>query len=187
MFFLKNTCSISHYILYSLYLSFYNSEFRKKKLKMVIGFPHFCKLDSNDEWVDSCGSTKCSQNHNIRKNASLLSWSCHDMNWLDFLDILDCYRCQHIAECRFCKRCGECHQFKLLCAEAWGITLSSWRNMGSYVVAVRFNSMNRNYRRLPLTCDILNKQFINNDEIKLYKEKEQKIFYEKIINKYRNW
>ena len=111
-FFLKKTCSICHYILYSLYRSFYNSEFRKKQLKILIGFPHFCKLDSNDEWVESCGSTKCSQNHNIRKNVSLLSWSCHDMNWLDFLAILDCYWWQHIAECRFCKRCSECHRFK---------------------------------------------------------------------------
>ena len=29
-----------------------------------------------------------------------------------------------------------------------------------------------------MTCDILNRPFINDDEMKLYKEKEQKIFYE---------
>ena len=58
---------------------------------MVVGFPQFLKLDSNDEWVESCGSTKCSQNHNIRKNKAMLPWSCLDMNWLGFLDVLDCY------------------------------------------------------------------------------------------------
>ena len=154
---------------------------------MVIGFPQFCKLDSNGEWVESCGSTKCSQNHNIRRNATILPWSCHDMNWLDFLDVLNCHRRQRVAACRFCKRCGECRRFKLLCAEAWGITLNSWRNMGSYVVAVRFNTINRNYPRLPMTQDILNRQYISDDEKKLYKEKEQKILYEKIINRYKRW
>ena len=154
---------------------------------MVIRFPQFFKLDSNDEWVESCGSTKCFQNHNIIKNVAMLPWSCHDMNWLDFLDVLDCYRQQRVAACRFCKRCGECRRFKLLYAEAWGITLNSWRKVGSYMVAVRFNSMNRNYRQLPMSCDILNRQYINDDEMNIYKEKEQKILYEKIINKYRNW
>ena len=154
---------------------------------MVVGFPQFLKLDSNEQWVESCGSTKCSQNHNIRKNSTMLLWSCHDMNWLDFLDVLGCYRWQRIAACRFYKRCGECHHFKLLCVEAWGITLNSWRNVGSYVEAVRFNTMNRNYRPLPMTCDILNRQYISDDEEKLYKEKEQKILYEKIINKYKRW
>ena len=154
---------------------------------MVVVFPNFCKLDCNEEWVDSCRSTKCSQNHNIRKNAAMLPWSCHDMNWLDFLDVLDCYRRQRVAACRFCKKCSDCHHFKRLCAEAWGITLNSWQNVGSYVVAVRFITMNRNYRPLPMTCDILNRQYISDDEEKLYKEKEQKILYEKIIIKYKRW
>ena len=70
---------------------------------MVIGFPQFFKLDSNDEWVESCGSTKCSQNHNIRKSAAMLPWSCHDMNWLDFLDVLDCYQRQHLAAASFAR------------------------------------------------------------------------------------
>ena len=117
----------------------------------------------------------------------MLPWSCHDMNWLVFLDVLDCYRWHRVAACQFCKRCSECRCFKLLCAKAWRITLNSWRNVGSYVVAVRLNTMNRNYRPLPMTCDILNRQFINDDEMKLYKEKEQKILYEKIINKYKRW
>ena len=145
---------------------------------MAIGFPQFFKLDSNDEWVESCGSTKCSQNHNISKKVAMLPWSCHDMNWLDFLDVLDCYWRQHLAACQFCKRCGECRQFKLLCAEAWGRTLNSWHNVGSYVVAVCFNSMNRKYQPLQMTSDILNRPFINDDEMKLYKEKEQKMLYE---------
>ena len=123
-------------------------------------------------------STKCSQNHNIRIG----------MNWLDFLDVLDCYRQQRVAACRFCKRCDECRNFKRLCAKAWGITLNSWKYVRSYVVAVRFNSMNQKYpKTLPMMVDILNKIIINVDEEKLYKEKEQKILYEKIINKYKRW
>ena len=59
---------------------------------MVVSFPEFWKLDSNGEWVESCGSTRCSQNHNIRKNSALLPWTTMDLNWLDILDVIDCYR-----------------------------------------------------------------------------------------------
>ena len=38
-----------------------------------------------------------------------------------------------------------------------------------------------------MTCDILNRHHISDDEEKLYKEKEQKILYEKIISKYKRW
>ena len=141
---------------------------------MVVSFPNFCKLDCNDGWVESCGSTKYSQNHNIRKNAAMLSWSCHDMNWLNFLDVLDCYRRQQVATCRFCKKYSNCHHFKLLCAEAWGITLNSWRNERSYVVAVRFNVMNRNYRLLPMTDNIsvkMKKNFIKKRNKKFFMKK----------------
>ena len=48
--------------------------------------------------------------------------------------------------------------------------------------------MNQKYpKTLPMTVDILNKVIINVDGEKLYKEKEQKILYEKIINKYKRW
>ena len=118
----------------------------------------------------------------------MLPSSCYDMNRLDFLDVLDCYRRQRVAACRFCKRCDECRNFKRLSAEAWDITPNSWRNVRSYVVAVRFNSMNQKYpKTLPMTVDILNRFIINVDEEKLYKEKEQNILYEKIINKYKRW
>ena len=75
----------------------------------------------------------------------------------------------------------------LLCAEAETITLNSWRQRcKSFVVAVRFSSLNQKYpKTLPMTVDILNTVIINDDEEKLYKEKEQKIIYEKIINKYK--
>ena len=73
-------------------------------------------------------------------------------------------------------------RFKLLCAEAWEITLNSWQNVGSYMVAVCFNTMNRNYRLLLMTCDYLNRQYISDDEEKLHK-----ILYEKISNKYKRW
>ena len=126
---------------------------------MVVGFPKFWKLDCNDEWVGNCGTTKCSQNHNIRKNSIMLPSSCMDMNWLNFHDVLDCYRRQRVATCRFCKRCDECPNFKRLCGEAWGINLDSWRSKArSYVVAVRFNSKKQKYpKMLPMTVDILNR------------------------------
>ena len=154
---------------------------------MVVGFPNFCKLDGNDMWVESCGSTQCSQNHNIRKNATMLPSSCSDMNWLDFLDVLDCYRQERVAVCNFCKNYNECHKFKRLCAEAWGITLNSWRKMArSYVVAVRFNCLNQKYpKMLPMTVDIYYRKIISVDEEKLLIQKEQEILYGKIINKYR--
>ena len=104
------------------------------------------------------------------------------MNWLDFLDVLDCYRQQRVAACRFYKRCDECRNFKRLCAKAWGITLNSWQYVRSYVVAVRFNSMNQKYlKTLPMMVDILNKIIINVDGEKLYKEKEQKFFMKKLL------
>ena len=152
---------------------------------MVVGFPNFCKLDGNDMWVESCGSTQCSQNHNIRKNATMLPSSCSDMNWLDFLDVLDCYRQERVAVCNFCKNCNECHKFKWLCAEAWGIALNSWRKMARSYVAVRLNCLNQKYpKMLPMTVDILNRIIISVEEEKLYIQKEQEILYDKIINKY---
>ena len=103
------------------------------------------------------------------------------MNWLDFLDVLDCYRLQQVAACQFCKKCSDCHRFKLLCAEAETITLNSLgQRCKSFVVVIRFNSLNEKYpKTLPMTVDILNRVIINDDEEKLYIEKEQKILYKK--------
>ena len=156
---------------------------------MFVVSPNFWKLDRNDEWVRSCGSTECSQNHNIGRNAVMFPSTCMDMNWPDFLDVLDCYRLQRVAACQFCKKCSDCRRFKLLCAEAETITLNSWQQRcKSFVVAVRFSSLNQKHpKTLPMTVDILNTVIINDDEEKLYKEKEQKILYEKIINKYKRW
>ena len=96
------------------------------------------------------------------------------MNWCDFLEALDYYRCERESACQFCTRCKNCHCFKLLCAEAWGsITLNSWRNVNSYVVAVRFNTKNWKYPLLPMTVDILNRRFVNNDEKEEILEKEK--------------
>ena len=111
-----------------------------------------------------------------------------DMNWLDFLDVLDCY-CRDVwLSVSFAKAALP---FKRLFAEAWYITLNSWRKSRSYVLAVRFNYLNQKYTKtLPMTVDILNRELVSPDEEKLYREKEQKILYEKIIEKYRdnkNW
>ena len=152
---------------------------------MVVGFCNFCKLDGNDVWEESCESTQCSQNHNIRKNTTMLPSSCSDMNWPDFLGILDCYHQERVAVCNFCKNCNECHKFKWLCAEAWGIALNSWRKMARSYVAVRLNCLNQKYpKMLPMTVDILNRIIISVEEEKLYIQKEQEILYDKIINKY---
>ena len=72
-------------------------------------------------------------------------------------------------------------------AEAWGITLNSWRNEKSFVTAVRFDNEDRDYPICPMTVTIINRQTITEEEQKIYKEKEQKILYEKIINKYKRW
>ena len=154
---------------------------------MVVSFPEFWKLDSNDKWVESCGSTQCSQNHNIRKNAVMLPLTAMDLNWLDFLDVIDCYRRERVAQCDFCKKCKKCRRFKLLCAEAETIMLSSWRNVNSFVVAVRFHCINYKYPKiLPMTVDILNRCLMNADEKNLIKKKEEEILFNKMINEFRN-
>ena len=152
---------------------------------MVVGFPNFWKLDSNDEWVESCGSTQCSQNHNIRKNAIILPPTCMDMNRLDFLDVIDYYRQERVAVCNFCKNCHECRRFKRLCAKAWGITLNSWRKKArSYFVAVRFNCLNQKYpKTLSMTVDIYYRKIISVHEEKLLYKRNKKFCMKKL--KYR--
>ena len=140
---------------------------------MVSEFPEFMKLDCHDEWLEDYGSLCCRQNHNLRKNAAMLPWSAMDMNWCDFLEALDCYRRERESACQFCTRCKNCRRFKRLCAEAWGITLNSWCNVNSYVVAVRFNTKNWKYPPLPMTVDILNRRFVDNDEKEEILEKEK--------------
>ena len=141
---------------------------------MVSKFPEFMKLDCHDKWLEDCGSLRCCQNHNLRKNATMLPWSTMDMNWCDFFEALDCQRRERESTCQFCTRCKNCRHFKWLCAEAWGsITLNSWRNVNSYVVVVRFNTKNWKYPPLPMTVDILNRCFVNNAEkIKFQKKKK---------------
>ena len=154
---------------------------------MVILFLEFLELDLNDEWVESCGSTRCSENHNIRKNVAMLLWTAMDLNWVDFLDVIDCYRRERVAQCGFCKKCKKCRRFKLLCTEAETITLNSWYNMNSFVVAVTFNCKNYKYSKtLPMTVDILNRRLINVDKKNLIKKKEEEILFNKIINEFRN-
>ena len=159
---------------------------KKFFIKLVNQFHQFCKLDSNDNWVSICGSTECSHNHNIRKNDHIMPWNAMDMNWLDFLDVIDCYRRKRVAQCSFCKKCKQCRQFKLLCAKAKTITLNSWDNVGSFVVAVRFNFKNYAYPMLCMNVDILNRRIISNAERQVYKNKEHEILFEKVINQFRN-
>ena len=140
---------------------------------MVSKFPEFMKLDCHDEWLEDCGSLCCRQNHNLRKNAAMLSWSAMDMNWCEFLEALDCYCRERESASQFCTRCKNCRCFKRLCAEACGITLNSWRNVNSYVVVVRFNTKNWKYPPLLMTVDILNRRFVDNDEKKEILEKKK--------------
>ena len=105
-----------------------------------------------------------------------------DMNWYDFLEALDCYHLERKFACHFCTKCKNCRRFKILCAEAWGsITLNSWHNINSYVVAVRFITKNCKYPPLPMTVDILRRRIINNDGKNEILEKEEKIL-KNIIN-----
>ena len=150
---------------------------------MVSKFPEFMKLDCHDEWLEDGGSLCCHQNHNLRKNAAMLPWSAMDMNWCNFLEALDCYHRERESAFQVCTRCKNCRCFKRLCAEAWGITLNSWRNVNSYVVVARFNTKNWKYSPLPMTVDILNRRFVNNDGKEEILEK-QKILTN-IINIFR--
>ena len=146
---------------------------------MVSKLPEFWKLDCNDEWLEDCSSLCCCQNHNLRKNSVMLPCSVVDMNWCE---ALDCYRLERESPCQFCTKCKHCLHFKRLFAEALGsITLNSWRNINSYVVAVRFNTKNCKYPPLPMTVDILSRRIINNDEKNEILEKEEKIL-KNIIN-----
>ena len=149
---------------------------------MVSKFPEFWKLDCNDEWLEDCSSLCCRQNHNLRKNSVMLPCSVMDMNWCDFLEALDCYCLERKSACHFCTKCKNCRRFKILCAEPWGsITLNSWHNINSYVVAVTFNTKNCKYSLLPMTVDILRRRIINNDGKIEILEKEEKIL-KNIIN-----
>ena len=150
---------------------------------MVSKFHEFMKLDCHEEWLEDCSSLCCRQNQNLRKNAAMLLWAAMDMNWYYFLEALDCYRCKRESACQFCTRCKNCRCFKRLSAEAWGITLNSLRNVKSYVVAVRFNSKNWKYPPLPMTVDILNRRFVDNDEKEETLEKEK--ILTNIINAFR--
>ena len=143
---------------------------------MVSKFPEFWKIDSNDEWLEDCGSLCCRRNHNLRKNSVMLPSSVMDMNWCDFLEALHCYRLERESACQFCTRCKNCCRFKRLCAEVWGsITLKKWCKINSFIVAVRFNTKNWKYPPLPMTVDILNRPIVNNDEKNKILEKEEKI------------
>ena len=150
---------------------------------MVSKFPEFMKLDCHDEWLEDCGSLSCRQNHNLRKNAAMLPWSVMDMNWCNFLEALDCYRRERESACQFCTWCKNCRRFKRLCAETWNIILNSWRNVNSYVVPVRFNTKNWKYLPLPMTVDILNRCFVDNDGKEEILEKEK--ILTNIINVFR--
>ena len=108
----------------------------------------------------------------------------HRHELCDFLEALDCYPRERESACQFCTRCKNCRRFKLLCGDAWHITLNSWRNMDSYVVAVRFNTKNWKYPPVPMRVDILNRRFVNNDEKNKILEKEEKILTN-IINIFR--
>ena len=141
------------------------------------------KLNCHDGWLEDCSSLCCLKNYNLRKNASMLPWSAMDMSCYDFLEALDWYRRERKSTCQSCSRCKNCCCFKLLCAEAWSITLNSWRNVNSYVVVVRFNTKNWKYPLLPMTVHILNRRFVNNDEKEEILEKEK--ILTNIINVFR--
>ena len=142
------------------------------------------KLDCHEDWLEDCGSLCCHKNHNLRKNSAMLPCSAMDMNWCDILEALDCYRRERESACQFCTRCKNCRRFKLLCAEARGsITLNSYHNVNSYMVVERFNTENWKYPPLPMTVDILNISFVNNDEKEEILDKEK--ILKNIINVFK--
>ena len=99
---------------------------------------------------------------------------CHGFKLVGFFRC-HCYHRERVAQCAFCKTCKKCRHFKLLCAKTETVTLNSWRNINSIVVAVRFNCKNYKYpKTLPMTVDILNRRLINKEEKILIKKKKKK-------------
>ena len=117
----------------------------------------FCGLDSNDKWIDDCGSICCLKKHNIRVNKVMTYPGSMDMNYVEFQQVFNCYLNQRRADCNFCKKCFDCKRFKLLCSEYITLTQLSNRKFGIYVTAVRFNARNWKYSKTQaMTLEILN-------------------------------
>ena len=88
---------------------------------MATQYPEFQGLDSNDQWVETCGEKNCPKKHNILKNNSMLLPNDQAMNWWDFLDVLVCYA--ESAEYGLCRKCSWCrYWYKNLLGE--GVNLS---------------------------------------------------------------
>ena len=143
-----------------------------------------CGLDSNDKWIDECGSICCFKKHNIRVNKALTYPGIIDMNYVEFQQVFDCYLNHRRTACNFCKKCFDCKRFKLLCGEYFNITLLSNRKFDIYVTAVRFNARNWKYPKTQaMTLDILNSHIIDDSFQLKIKKGEEKIH--EVINEFR--
>ena len=144
----------------------------------------FCGLDSNDKWIDDCGSICCLKKHNIRVNKVMTYPGSMDMNYVEFQQVFNCYLNQRRTDCNFCKKCFDCKRFKLLCSEYFTLTQLSNRKFGIYVTAVRFNARNWKYPKTQaMTLDILNSRQIDDSFILLIKKSEEQLH--EVINKLR--
>ena len=74
----------------------------------------FCNLDSNDTYLDYCGSICCSQNHHIRMSSVFFPHGEMDMNFADFRNVFKCYLMERKSICNFCKECFNRKRFNEL-------------------------------------------------------------------------
>ena len=143
----------------------------------------FCGLDSNDKWIDDCGSICCLLKHNIRVKVMTYPGTM-DMNYVEFQQLFDCYLNERKRICDFCKKCFNCKRFKLLRGEYYTITELSNRKFGIFVTAVRFNARNWKYPKTQaMTLDILNSRQIDDSFILLIKKGEEQLH--EVINELR--
>ena len=63
----------------------------------------FCGLDSNDKWIDDCGSICCLKKHNIRVNKVMTYPRTMDMNYVEFQQVFNCYLNERKTVSDFCK------------------------------------------------------------------------------------
>ena len=145
----------------------------------------FCGLESNDKWINDCGSICCEQKHNIRVSKVMTYPETMDMNYVEFEQVFICYLNERKKVCDFCKKCFDCRRFKLLCGEYSTITELSRREVMIYVTAVRFNAHNLCYSKTQaMTLDILNSRPVDLNFLSEIKEGEEQLH--NVIDELRN-
>ena len=72
----------------------------------------FLKFDSNDKYLDFCGSMCFTEYHIIRMNFVFLLHEGMGMTFSDFRNVYNFYLMEWQAICLFCKNCLDCERFE---------------------------------------------------------------------------